>query len=1070
MILNSNHNYNKANFNFFQNNMANNNNVNKSINFGVPLVPNYINHHHNNNFINQTRLFKDNFAINQYMLKQQINPIHQTFNNYKNNSQYKNFHNQQKKIEIECICGNNKIRSINEVKQCILCKKYQHISCIHQAKELTPYICFNCQFENNHFYLKWIRAILPAKEFIYKKRWEDDPSLLQEGTKNFEFNLNLKEIYDTYNINPNNNNENNSYYLAFLCLTNNGKPFHLGFPDNINISINEKKFYNTASKGFKRPLLLALENNKYYIPKKKHLITLDRYEIPNAAAFFSDKNINQKVTISFSNNLENYRGSEFEFVDVRHYLIYIGIFQEIKIPQMSLLRECKNLEEYNQIFKNFYEEKVKRFNWKDVANFVSMGNEQLNMNLISEISNQKIIRPVRGLFCQHTEVMDYGECCGYITSNNQVYKCFKCNKPLNIMYIDDMSEKIFNTFIKKNFSQIYYTNDFNFIRGEKIEENNTKGKEHKNNDKQSEIEEDESLSESFFKFHENRINNGEFIDDNYENYQEQIENEVIELNSDTESMLIEPNSNELQSNIVSDNRNIEIENRNEKSNLNKYVNDSDANNNLNIQINDLTKNNLDKSNDQTHIDNNIRNYTLNDNNEKNKNNEEIITLIEDDDDDNNSYKENQDNYNNYSTVNNNRSINIENDKENMSDNSSLNQQNQINKNINNLISENNENKKNDKKIENSKAINHQKNKQDALNISKKSESVDDRTNVFLEKKRNKLINKKKKKEIENEKENIGNEVYSPRKRIKLRRIEPSPSLKNKKKNNIKERKLRKKAKDKNENIKQKIDKEINNLSNINNNINEIMSSEQSNNNYINASRINNNVNSNEKVKKKNERDEKANNHINNKSKNKSEIKNRRRNSDLSSSSNSHNTKKTNVGYSEYNSKDNEKDKRRKKKLINEEKGKLKEKLFNNLSYNNKEKEKENSKKNSDLNFDSTDYFHINDKLEEIQINNSEENDNDDEEYETIMIDRKDLIEIKPYNNYQEKNRIVEDEDKVEFLNDFDIFENGLLNNNQMEFINYDYYNIQRRLREYCSKRYQDDEIFNGNKTFFNKFK
>ena len=1058
MILNSNLNYNKANFNFFQN-MAHNNNINKSMNLPVPLVPNYMNfHNNNNNYLSQTRLFKDNFPMNPYIFKQQINPIQ-----YKNNVQYKNINNnQQKKIEIICVCGNNKYRTVNEIKQCILCKKYQHISCIYQSKELTPYICFNCQFENNHFYLKWIKTILPAKEFIYKKRWEDDPSLLKEGTKNYEFDLNLKEVYEAYNINTNNNNDDNSYYLAFLCLTNNGKPFQLGFPDNINISINEKKFFNTTSKGFKRPLLLALENNKYYTPKKRHLITSDRYEILNAASFFSDKNINQRVTISFANNLENYRGSEFEFVDVRHYLIYIGIFKEIKIPQMSVLRGCKNLEEYNQIFKGFYEEKVKKFNWKDVASFVSMGNEQLNMNFISEISNQKIIRPVRGLFCQHSEIMDYGECCGYITSNNQVYKCFKCNKPLNIMYIDDMSEKMFNSYIKKNFSQIYYTSGFNFIRGEKLEENYAKGKELKYNDKQSENEEDESLSESFFKFHENGINNKEFIDDNNGNYQEQTINEVIELNSDTESMLIEPNNNnEFQSNIVLDNRNMDIENRNENPNNNRYVNGSYVNNNLNNHINGSANNNLDKSNGQTQIENNIRNYDLN--KDIDKNNEEVITLMEDDDDDNdNSIDKVNQNNNKYSTVSNNNFINIENEKENVSDNSSLNQQNQINKSINNIISDINENKNIDKKIENSMSINQQKNNQDALNTSKKSESVDERTNIFLERKRNKLVNKKKKKEMLNEKEKIGNEVFSPRKRIKLRRIEPSPSLKNKKKN-IKEKKLRKKESDKNENAKKKRNKDINY---INTNNNESLSSEQSNNN-INVTNINNNINTNEKGKK---RDEKSNNHINNKSKNKSEIKNRRRNSDLSSSSNSHNMKKINVGYTEYNSKDNNKKKKRRKKLINEEKEKEKLINHNDFPLNKKEKEKENSKKNSDLNFDSTYYKHINEKFEKIQINNSEENSNDDDEYETIMIDRKDLIEIKPFNEYQNKNKIIIDEDKTEFLNDFDIFENGLLNNNQMEFINYDYYNIQRRLREYCSIRYQDDEIFNGNKSFFNKFK
>ena len=1044
MILNSNLNYNKANYNFFPN-MAKNNNINKNMNLSVPYVPNYMNLHNNNNYLSQTRLFKDNFSMNPFLFKQQINPIQ-----YKNNIQYKNINNnQQKKIEILCICDNNMCRAFNEIKQCILCKKYQHISCIYQSKGLTPYICFNCQFENNHFYLKWIKTILPAKEFIYKKRWEDDPSLLKEGTKNYEFDLNLKEIYETYNINANNNNGDNSYYLAFLCLTNNGKPFQLGFPDNINISINEKRFFNTTNKGFKRPLLLALENNKYYTPKRRHLITSDRYEIPNAASFFSDKSIRQKVTISFANTLENYRGSQFEFVDIRHYLIYIGIFKEIKIPQMSVLRGCKNLEEYNQVFKSFYEEKVKRFKWKDVSSFVSMGNEQLNMNFISEISNQKIIRPVRGLFCQHTEVMDYGEICGYITSNNQVYKCVKCNKPLNIMYIDDMSENMFNMYNNRNFSQIYYTCGFKLIRGEKLEENYVKGKALKNNDKQSENEEDESLSESFFKFHEN---NKELINDNNENCQEPVVNEIIEINSDTESMLIDPNNNEFQSNIVSDNRNIEIENRNENSDTNRYVNGSYINNNINNQINDTTLNNFENSNNQIQMENNTRNYGLN--NDNDKNNEEVITLVEDEDDDNDNIIDNvnqETNNNNCSTVINNNFINIENDKENMSDNSSLNQQNQVNKNINNMISDINENKKIDKKIENS--INQHKNKQDALYASKKSESVDERTNnIFLEKKRKKLVNKKKKKEISIEKEKIGNNIFSPRKIIKLRRIEPSPSLKNKKKNNIKERKLRKKENEKNENTKKK----------RNNNINESMSSEQSNNN-ISIMNINNNIN--EKGKK---RDEKNNNHINNKSKNKSEIKNRRRNSDLSSSSNSHNLKTINVGYTEYNNtKDNNMKKRKKRKIINEEKEKLIN--HNELALNRKENEKENSKKNLDLNFDSTYYKRIDEKFEEFQ-NNSEKNSSDDDEYETILIDKKDLIEIKPFNEYQNKNKIILDEDKTEFLNDFDIFENGLLNNNQMEFINYDYYNIQRRLREYCSIRYQDDEIFNGNKTFFNKFK
>ena len=1056
MLLNSN-NYNKANFNISQNNMTNNNNINKNMNFGIPLMQNYINYHrnNNNNYINQTRFFNNNnFPMSQYQnpYQQQIKQIpnytnyNQLFPSYNIPSQNKKNNHPRKTVEIECICNNKNSSVQNDLIQCILCHKYQHKSCIHQAGKLSPYICFNCQFKNNHFYLRYIKTILPAQEFIYKKQWEEDPSFLKEGTKNFEFHLDLKELYKSYNINMNNISENNSYYLAFLCLTNNGKPFQLGFPDNINITINGKKFYNTESKGFKRPLLLALENNKYYIPKRRHLITLDKYEIPNAADFFSDKNLVQKVTISFANNLENYRGSEFEFVDIRHYLIYIGLFQEIKIPDMSRLKECKSLEEYNQIFKNFYEEKVKKFKWEDVANFISLGNEQLNMNLVSQISNQKIINPVRGLFCQHSEVMDFSECCGYITSNNQVYKCVKCNKPLYIMYIDDKSENLFNKYIKGNFSQIYYTNDFKFIRGEKIEENPEKAKENKNIEKQSENEEDDSLSESFFKFHENKIKIGQFIAENDENYQEQIQNEVIEINSDTDSVPMEPNNinnNEYPSlNITAGNINMEIEN-----NLQKNSNDSNINENIHL-------NNSDKSNGQTQLDSNIGDYALNSVNETSKNNEEIITLMEDDDDDDNYEKENQNN--NYSIPNNNF-LNLEKDKENKNDNNSLNKQNQINKNIGNIIAENTGNKKNEKNIENENAMNQQKNIQDVFNASKKSEGVDERTNIFLEKKRNKILNKKKKKEIGNENDDIGNEIYSPRKRIKLRRIEPSPSLKNKNKNNIKERKLRKNN-DKINNGKKTISKEINN---INNNSKESMSNEQKNNRYINTINTINTTNNNlipvpkEKAKRKNAKDEINNNHINNnnKAKNKSEIKNKRRNSDLSSSSNSYNMKKTNNGHSELNNNN----KKRKKKLINAE----------------KEKEKENSKKNSDKNVHlDRDEFNginiINNKFEEIQINN-EEND-DDEEYETIMIDRKDLIEIKPYKEYQEKNRILNEENEEEFLNDFDIFENELLSNNNMEFINYDYYNIQRRLREYCSIRYQDDEIFNGNKTFFNKFK
>ena len=209
---------------------------------------------------------------------------------------------------------------------------------------------------------------------------------------------------------------------------------------------------------------------------------------------------------------------------------------------MSRLKECKSLEEYNQIFIVFYEEKVKKFKWEDIANFIFLGNEQLNMIFISQISNQKILNPVTGLFCQYSDVMDYSECCGYITSNKQVYKCPKYNKPLYIMYIDDKSENLFNKYIKGNFSQIYYTIDFKFIRGENIEENPEKSKDGKNIEKQNENEQDDSLSESFFKFHENKIKIEQFESENNGNYKEQIPNEVIEINSDTDSVHLESNN------------------------------------------------------------------------------------------------------------------------------------------------------------------------------------------------------------------------------------------------------------------------------------------------------------------------------------------------------------------------------------------------------------------------------------------------------------------------------------------------------------------------------------------------
>ena len=496
-------------------------------------------------------------------------------------NKYKNYNNEEN-IDIECICEFKNYNSKKDLIQCILCLKFQHISCIHQAQYTTPYLCFNCQFKNNHFYLKWKKTILPAKEIIYKKKWEEDITLLKEGTKKFEFYLNLNELYSLYNY-----DKNNSHYLAFLCLTNNGKPFHLGFPDNINIQINNKQFYFTESKGFKRPLLLALDNTPFYVPKKRHLITLDKYEIPNASDFFfipksnvlnQDKYM-QKVTISFANSLENYRGSEFEFVEERHYLFYIGVFQEIKIPQLNILRNCNDLKQYFDLFKNLYNEKVIRLKWSKVSNYVTLGNDQMNMNLISNVSNQRILHPIRGLFCQHSDVLDYGECCGYITSNSQVYKCFKCNKPLNIMYIDDMSEKIFNKYRNENYSQIYYTNKFKFIRGEKINDGKDKT-ERKNNDDM--YNEEDSLSESFFEFYQKKdnLNNNE----NYENNREELYNnnvneEIIELNSSSESINdynnSNPNENQNRDNIIFNSNNMDFNiNFNNINNNNSNINKS----------------------------------------------------------------------------------------------------------------------------------------------------------------------------------------------------------------------------------------------------------------------------------------------------------------------------------------------------------------------------------------------------------------------------------------------------------------------------------------------------------------
>ena len=229
---------------------------------------------------------------------------------------------------------------------------------------------------------------------------------------------------------------------------------------------------------------------------------MEKYEIPHASEYFllskSNRLHTQNVTISFEHPLENYYGSEFQYEDIRRFLFYIGVFQEIKVPQLSLVKNANKLSELNSIFKNIYTEKVLRM--KNSIN--SNENEEINnniMNFISNISGQKIINPIRGIFCQHSEILDFGECCRYITSKNQIYKCYKCNKPLNIMYIDNDSEKLFNEYKNKGFDEIYFDNNFKFIKG--IEENPGRNSDIKNlSESNSEL-----VSDSFYEYHKNEI-------------------------------------------------------------------------------------------------------------------------------------------------------------------------------------------------------------------------------------------------------------------------------------------------------------------------------------------------------------------------------------------------------------------------------------------------------------------------------------------------------------------------------------------------------------------------------------
>ena len=483
------------------------------------------------------------------------------------NNQFGNINLNNSFCEMDCICENKSYLSKSQIIQCFLCHKYQHISCIFQAKYIKPYVCFNCQFRYNHFYLRWKKTILPAKEVIYEKKWAKKEELLKNGTKTFKFVINLSELYKL------NTDKNSSHYLAFIWLTNNGKPFNFGFPDNINIKINGKDFYSTETKGFKYPLLLSLDNtyNYDYSPKKKHLITMENYEIPHASEYFvvskSNRLHTQNVTISFEHPLENYYGSEFQYEDIRRYLFYIGVFQEIKIPQLSLVKNANKLTELNTIFKNIYPEKVLKM--KNSIN--TNENEEINnniMNFVSNISGQKIILPIRGIFCQHFEVLDFGECCRYITSKNQIYKCYKCNKPLNIMYIDNDSEKLFEQYKNKDFDEIYFDNNFKFIKGTK--ENTEKNICDKLSEDNSEL-----VSDSFYEYHKNEIDElnkkekeevYEIIDSSEEenDKNEEINNEsVIELNEtislNSESSLDE--DNDLNKNINKNKNNLQLNNQ-----------------------------------------------------------------------------------------------------------------------------------------------------------------------------------------------------------------------------------------------------------------------------------------------------------------------------------------------------------------------------------------------------------------------------------------------------------------------------------------------------------------------------
>ena len=90
---------------------------------------------------------------------------------------------------------------------------------------------------------------------------------------------------------------------------------------------------------------------------------------------------------------------------------------------------------------------------------------------------------------------------------------------------------------------------------------------------------------------------------------------------------------------------------------------------------------------------------------------------------------------------------------------------------------------------------------------------------------------------------------------------------------------------------------------------------------------------------------------------------------------------------------------------------------------------------------------------------------------TVCFDKNDLIEVRPNEEYlkkkeEEKNANNNNDDA---FNGFDIFDSAMLNNKRNEYLELDYLEMQRKLRDYSAARYKDDIIFNYNKSFFNQF-